>query len=73
MQIFLSISRRRSTEPPEVFPWPDDVLLVIPREGEFADFAGMVPRLVKRVTYDYELVAGASPELIRLTIHIQTA
>jgi hypothetical protein len=72
MQIIVSVSTRKSGELTDEFPWPADVPLIIPREGEFADFFGKEPRLVRRVTYTFNLVRDASSELVRLTIHIQT-
>jgi hypothetical protein len=72
VQIIVSVGRRKSGEATDEFPWPHEAPLIIPREGEFADFFGMEPRLVRKVTYSFELLRDVSPELVRLKIHIQT-
>jgi hypothetical protein len=73
MWILVSVSSRKHKDLARCFSWPDDVSLVIPREGEYADFVGSEPRLVRRVTYAYELVRDAEAELLQLVIHIETA
>jgi hypothetical protein len=72
MQIIVSVGSRRTGEVSHEFPWPETMPLIIPREGEFADFSGQEPRLVRRVTYSFELVREVLPEVVRLTISIQT-
>jgi hypothetical protein len=72
MEIVVSVSRKNCNDAPESFSWPADAHLIVPREGEYADFSGDEARLVRRVTYHYELVQAVPKELIRLTVQIQT-
>jgi hypothetical protein len=73
MQIYVSISSKRSPEQAATFVWPSEVPLVVPREGELAVFSGQEPRLVRRVTSIYEGKPQLDPEQVKLTVHIETA
>jgi hypothetical protein len=73
MQILVSVGAGKTGKVTETFLWPIDVPLVIPREGEYADFRGLEPSRVVKVTYIYERTTGTGADDVTLTIHIRTA
>jgi hypothetical protein len=73
MQILVSVGNGKVGGLNETFLWPLDAPLVIPREGEYADFNGSEPARVLRVTYTYERTQGTGLDDLTLTIHIRTA
>jgi hypothetical protein len=77
MKVFLSVGPGRSPAANEgeaaMFPWPETEPLVVPNEGEYAEFFGKPPRRVQSVTYRYEMGQGGEPGVVSLSVHLQTA